>query len=186
MSDSPRRPDAYADLWSTDRDRQNAAYGQVLAAAEGEAPWAYEVWDDVVQHLAAADNHDRSIAAQLLARLASSDPERRILRDLPALVAVTRDQRFVTARHALQSLWRVGLAGDAQRAALLDALAARFGEAADEKNGTLVRYDIAVGLRQLHDATGDPAVRDRALALIDTEADAKYRRKYLTAWRGAR
>ena len=68
----------------------------------------------------------RAIAAQVLCNLAKSDPEQRMLRDFPALLAVTKDKRFVTARHTLQALWKVGLAGQVQRQMLVDGLAGRF------------------------------------------------------------
>lgn len=97
-------PASYNDLWSTDRAAQNAAYRAILAAADTPADWAYEVWDDVVAHLSAKDNHDRSIAAQVLCRLAKSDPDGRMRADFPALIDATRDERFVTARHSLQAL----------------------------------------------------------------------------------
>jgi hypothetical protein len=41
------------------------------------------------------------------------------------LITVTWDERFVTARHCLRSLWRIGLGGETQRRAVLDALAKR-------------------------------------------------------------
>ena len=129
------------------------------------------------------DNHVRAIAAQVLCNLAHSDPEQRMLHDFPALLAVTHDPRFVTARHCLQALWKVGAAGEAQRRVLVEGLADRFAVCATEKNGTLLRYDIQVGLRHLYDAVGEDALRTRALALIDTEADPKYRKKYSGVWK---
>ena len=39
----------------------------------------------------------------------------RMLKDFDKLLAVTKDERFVTARHCLQSLWKVGAAGPEQR-----------------------------------------------------------------------
>lgn len=148
-------------------------------------PWAYDVWDVMVAGLTDQDNHRRSIAAQVLCNLALSDPKKRILKDLDALMVVTHDARFVTARHSLSALWRIGLAGKKQRAVVVDRLAKRFAEAADEKNGTLIRYDIAVSLRNLFDAVQDESIKTTALALIATETDEKYRKKYATAWRGA-
>jgi len=97
---------------------------------------------------------------------------------------VTHDPRFVTARHTLQNVWKVGLAGTKQRRLVLNALAARFEDASTEKNCTLVRYDIEVGLRHLFDATSDAAVRKLALELAKRETDLKYQKKYLGAWRG--
>jgi hypothetical protein len=113
----------------------------------------------------------------VLCNLAKSADNDRIIAALPALVTVTRDERFVTARHCLQSLWKLGVIGQAQRDAYRQALATRFATAGDEKNGTLVRSDIVESLRRVYDATGDQAIHDTAGQLIDTEPDEKYRRK---------
>jgi len=176
-------PENLADAWSSDRAAQNAAYGSLMAATDAPVDWAYEVWPEVVANLKHRDNHNRAIAAQLLARLAKSDPEARILADLDALVAVAHDERFVTVRHALRCLWEVGAAGDAQRAAILAALEQRFMDCAADRNTTLIRFDIVEGLRRLYDATGADDVRTLALDLVGREADLKYRRKYAGAWR---
>lgn len=172
-----------ADIRSGDRAVQGRAFEALLAATDAPVDWAYEVWDDLLAALTHKDNHLRAIAAQLLANLAKSDPEGRMLEDFDALLAVTRDERFVTARHALLSLWKVGLAGDAQRRRLLDGLAARFGDCAPEKNSTLIRFDIAQGLRKLYDHAPDESIRRTALGLIATETDPKYRKKYEGAWK---
>lgn len=170
-------------LWATDRDLQNAAYHAFMAAAEKPVDWAYEVWDACVANLTHPDNHNRAIAAQLLARLAISDPQKRILTDFDALLNITRDPRFVTARHALQSLWRVGLAGEEPRACLLKGLQMRYAEAAVEKNGSLIRFDILTALRELYDALGDESLRATAQAWIEQETDPKYRKKFAAVWK---
>jgi hypothetical protein len=89
-------------------------------ATEQPVTWAYDVWDELLQALQHKDNHRRAIAAQLLCNLAKIDPEKRMLRDFAALFAVTKDERFVTARHCLQSLWKVGAAGPAQQAMVVN------------------------------------------------------------------
>lgn len=164
---------------------EQGQWSALLALAAKPVPWAYDVWDTLVAGLSDKDNHRRTIAAQLLCQLARSDPKRRILENLDAIMAVTHDPRFVTARHTLQALWQIGLAGKKQRDVIVARLGDRFAEAADEKNGTLIRYDIAVSLRSLFDATHDAGVKTAALALIETETDVKYRKKYAAAWRGA-
>lgn len=171
-------------LWSEDRDLQNQAYFFIMQTTEKSVDWAYEVWDEIVKNLKHKDNHNRAIAAQLLCNLAKSDPQGRILKDFPALLAVTKDERFVTARHCLQSLWKIALAGQEQHKTAIDGLAGRFKECATEKNGTLIRYDIIEDFRKLYDATQDEGVKRKALELIETETDAKYRKKYATLWRG--
>jgi hypothetical protein len=101
----------------------------------------------------------------------------------PALLAVTRDDRFVTARHCLLSLWKIGAVGPRQKTMLVGGLAGRFADCAAEKNCTLIRYDIIQGLRKLYDLGNDEAVREKALELIEREEDSKYRKKYASVWR---
>jgi hypothetical protein len=172
-------------LQSKDRDLQNDAFFYIIAATDKPVDWAYEVWDGLVANLKDKDNHVRAIAAQVLANLAKSDPENRMLKDFDALLAVTRDERFVTARHCMESVWKVGAAGKQQQQKLVDGLASRFEECITERNCTLIRYDIMQSLRNLYDVVKDEKIKEKALALIETEADTKYRKKYATVWRKA-
>ena len=170
-------------LRSPDPDQQNYAFQSLLKATDSPVDWAYEVWDDLLRTLADGNNRQRSIAAQVLSNLAKSDSQQRMLRDLSALLKVTKDERFVTARHCLQSLWKVGLAGEPQRKALLKGLEARFKECKVEKNCTLIRYDILVVLRRVFDLVNDEEIRLTAERLMATEKDLKYRKKYATVLR---
>lgn len=151
--------------------------------SEGPVDWAYEIWDDLICMLADGDNRQRSIAAQVLCNLAKSDPKQRVVADLRQLLEVTKDKRFVTARHCLQSLWKVGVAGEAQRKVLLQGLASRFEECTAEKNCTLIRYDIVVVLRRVYDETRDEQLRALAQTWIATEQNLEYQKKYSTVWR---
>ena len=83
-------------LHSGDRDIQNKVFFHILDATEKRVDWAYEVWDDLVEGLRQKDNHVRAIWAQVLCNLAKSDSENRMLKDFDALLAVTKDERFVT------------------------------------------------------------------------------------------
>ena len=170
-------------LRSEDKDLQNAAFFFIIEATDKPVDWAYDVWDGMVADLTHKDNHRRAIAAQVLCNLAKSDPQNRILKDFDALLAVTKDKRFVTARHCLQAIWKVGAAGEAQQRILVDGLTRRYDECINEKNGTLIRYDIIQDLKNLYDVVEDETIRERALVLIETEEDAKYRKKYAGVWR---
>jgi hypothetical protein len=168
---------------SKDSQLQNDAFLAVIAATDKPVDWAYAVWDDFVADLSHKDNHRRAIAAQVLCNLAKSDPENRILKDFDALLAVTKDERFVTARHCLQNIWKVGVVGRNQQKILLDGLERRFNECITEKNCTLIRYDIIVDLRNLYDVAKDERIKDKVLALIEAEQDLKYRKKYAGVWK---
>jgi hypothetical protein len=170
-------------LWSENRDLQNRAFFYMIEATDKPVDWAYEVWDEMIENLHHKDNHNRAIAAQILSNLAKSDPKNRMLKDFDALLAVTKDKKFVTARHSLQSLWKVGAAGKKQQKILVEGLERRFKECITEKNCTLIRYDIIQSLRNLHDTVADEKVKEKALELIETEEDLKYRKKYASIWR---
>lgn len=169
---------------STDGAARTRAYFAALEITEQPVDWAYEVWDDLLTMLKHKDNHQRTIAAQLLSNLAMSDPEQRMLKDFNAVLSVTRDVRTVTARHSLQSIWKIGTVGEPQQQLVVDGLAQRFHECSTEKNCTLIRYDISKAMRKLYDAVQDQSIRATTLALIATETDTKYRIKYTSVWKG--
>jgi len=171
------------DIHSEDHQLQNESFTSLLNATEKPVDWAYEVWDGLLKDLRHKDNHVRAIAAQVLCNLAKSDPKNRMLKDFDALMELTKDERFVTARHCLQASWKVGLVGKRQQQKVVDGLAGRFKECITEKNCTLIRYDILVCLRNLYDVVKVEAIREKALVLIETEDDLKYRKKYTTVWR---
>jgi hypothetical protein len=170
-------------IHSKDKQVQNDAYFYLMDITSKPVDWAYDVWDETVANLTHNDNHERAIAAQLLCNLAVSDPEKRILHDFDVLLNVTRDERFVTARHCLQNIWKVGLAGAEQKALLLADLSQRYNECITEKNCTLIRYDIIQTMKNLYDAAPDEAIKTQASVLIETESDTKYRKKYAKVWK---
>jgi hypothetical protein len=170
-------------LNSADRMEQHEAFLSIMAATDQPVTWAYDVWDRFVRQLTDPSNRQRAIAAQVLCNLAKSDPEHRILGDFDRLFEVTRDKRFVTARHALQSIWKVGAQGDHHLALVLKAFEKRFTECAKEKNRTLIRSDILKGMKRLHRDPGDARVERLAKRLLQLEEDRKYRKKYLLLWR---
>jgi HEAT repeat protein len=170
-------------LHSEDGDARYAAYMALMAATDQPVDWAYEAWDELLEMTRDANNHRRAIATQLLSNLAQSDPKKRMLKDFDKLLAVTHDKMFVTARHTLQALWKVGTAGKPQQKLVVERLAGRFQDCTAEKNCTLIRYDIIVDLGQLYAAVHDESIKERALELIETEPDLKYRKKYSTVFR---
>ena len=169
-------------LRSEDRALQNKAYTYILKETEEPVDWAYDIWDSLVEGLRHKDNHVRAISAQILANLAKSDAKNRMQKDFPALLAVTRDEKFVTARHTLQSIWKVGTQKKMQQT-LVDALTEWFRDCKTEKNWSLIRYDIIQALRNLSDEVQDEKIKQTALKLIETEEDLKYRKKYAGVWK---
>jgi len=173
----------FDNLWSANRELQNKTFSHILELTDQPVDWSYDVWDRVVEQLRHPDNHNRAIAAQVLCNLAKSDPDLRIRKDFEALLNVTRDERFVTARHCLQALWKVGAAGEEQQELLIKGLETRYHECRTEKNCTLIRFDIIQSLRNVYAARPDDKIKAKALELIEIEDDLKYRRKYASLWK---
>lgn len=169
-------------VFADERPSQSEAFTRLMATTEADVPWAGLVWDELAAGLASRSNRIRAIAGQLLCRLAVSAPDL-ARRDIDLILAVTYDERFVTARHVIQSLWRIGLANEDLRAVLLARLEDRFHLAAAEKNRTLLRYDLLVGLKQLSEATNAPAIPPLARKLVAIEPNEAYRKKYRTVWK---
>lgn len=170
-------------LQSAEKVRQDTAFATLMKVSAQPVDWAYDIWDSLLQMLTDKDNRRRAIAAQVLCNLAKSDPKQKMQTALPSLLAVTKDERFVTARHCMQSLWKVGVINKDLQKQLLAGLGARFDECVAEKNGTLIRYDIIVVLGQLFDQTHDEQIRHTARVWIAKEADLKYRKKYADVWK---
>jgi hypothetical protein len=162
---------------------QFKAYDYLMKETEQPVDWAYEAWDEIVDGLAHKDNHVRAITAQILTSLAKSDPKGRIFKDFDKLLSVTKDERFVTARHCMQSLWKVAIVGKKQQAMYMDGLSKRFKECVTEKNGKLIRYDILVSMRNVYNEVKDETIREKALALIEYEKDLKNKKKCATVWK---
>jgi hypothetical protein len=170
-------------IHSKDKELQNKAFFYILNITEKPVDWAYDVWDEMMTGLRNGDNHVRAIAAQVLCNLAKSDPKKRIIKDFDNLLEVTKDERFVTARHCMQALWKVGAAGKEQQKIYMEGLERRFKECITEKNCTLIRYDILQSMRNVYDVAKDEKIKAKALELIETEEDLKYRKKYTSLWR---
>ncbi|WP_407272526.1 hypothetical protein [Radiobacillus sp. PE A8.2] len=166
-----------------DKEERYEAYQNILHATDQKVDWAYEVWDQLVDDLTHKDNHQRSRAAQYLANLAKSDPEMRIMKDFPKLWEVTKDEKFVTARHSLQSIWKVGIAGTPQKEMLMEYMVERFENGTDEKNYTLIRNDMLQNMKNLYDHYHEESIKQTAMDLIDTVDDIKYKKKYLNIWK---
>ncbi len=168
---------------SGDKDERFEAYQTILKETDQKVDWTYEVWDQLLEDLTHSDNHQRSRAAQYLANLAKSDPEMRMMEDFPRLWEVTKDEKFVTARHSLQSIWKVGIAGTPQKEMVMEYMTDRFKNGTHEKNYTLIRNDIIQNMRNIYDHVNDEAVKQTALNLIDTVEDTKYQKKYKAIWK---
>lgn len=172
-----------SNILGTDKDLRTNSYLELMKITEQKVDWAYEVWDLLVENFNHPNNHTRSIVGQLISNLTKSDDEGRIRQDFPKLIELTKDKMFVTARHVLLSIWKIGLTGENNMLLVLDGLSERYRNCTEEKNWTLIRSDIIQSLKKLYVALGDERISKAAVELIDQESDEKYKKKYTSIWR---
>jgi hypothetical protein len=168
---------------SGDGEIQFKAYDYLMKETEKPVDWAYKAWDELVEGLTHKDNHVRAITSQILTHLAKSDPNGRMFKDFDKLLNVTKDERFVTARHCMQSLWNVGVVSKKHQKMYLEGLSERFKECIKEKNGLLISYDIMVSMRNVYNEVKDETIREKALELIASEKDVKNQKKCADVWK---
>ena len=69
---------------------------------------------------------------QLLSNLAKSDTEKRMSKDFKKLLKITKDEKFVTARHSLKCMWKIAII-PAFTEIVIKGLKSRFDECVSEK-----------------------------------------------------
>ncbi|CAN5528026.1 hypothetical protein BH10BAC2_BH10BAC2_08610 [soil metagenome] len=160
-----------------------ASFQYLAEQTKEPVDWAYEVWDNLLELSKKGDNHQRTIAVQLLCNLAKSDPANRMQKDLDTVMLVTKDEKFVTARHSLMTLWKIAIVNKILQELVTDKLKKRYKECTTEKNCTLIRYDIIEVFRKIYNEVPDNKIKDTTLELIKTEEDQKYQKKYTSLWK---
>jgi hypothetical protein len=173
----------FENLKSSDDKIRFTSFQRVLEVTEKKVPWIYEVWDDLLQSLRHENSYQRSIAAMVLCNLARSDSENRMRKEIGRLLALTTDEKFVTSRQCIQSIWKVAASSAPLQKGIVEHLSGLFADCINGKHYNLIRQDIVQSLKNLHDEIGDEKLRKKAAELIATEKDAKYRKKYEAVWR---
>lgn len=159
------------------------SYVTLMNMTEEKVDWVYEVWDILVENINHKNNHIRSIIGQLICNLTKSDYEKRIQKDFSKLMNLTKDEKFVTARHCLQSIWKIGLTGKDNLELVLDGLSERYMNCTEEKNCTLIRADIIQCFKNLYKEVREERISIIVFELIEKEFDEKYKKKYMSIWK---
>lgn len=170
--------ETYENLASKDDSVRMKALKTFLEATRKKVDWVDEVWDELIDRLEAENSYQRSIAIKVLCSLAKSVSEERLEAVLDSLLAHTGDEKFVTSRQCLQSIWKVAATSEQIREKVLRHLEGRFADCVQGKHYNLIRQDILQSIRNLYDCTGDTGVLRLAQELAARETEEKYLKKY--------
>ena len=164
-------------------DVQFKSIEEVMKLVKEPVDWTYSIWEQLIKALTYKNAHVRAQASQILCALAAtSDPEERVLEDFLKIWAITYDEETVASLQSLQSIWKIGLAGQVQRDLVVSYLARRFHACTNEKQATTIRYEIITSLKKLFDKTGDSMLLTIVNNLIDQEKDVSLQKKYKEAF----
>jgi len=165
------------DLGSTDDKVRLDALQSLLKVTESKVDWVYEVWDHLLKKLDNENSYQRSIGIMLVCNLAKSDVENRLGTSIDRLLVHTKDDKFITSRQCIQSIWKVA-ANKPNREKILKHLEKRFVECSAEKHSNLLRQDIIQSILSLYKEEKDDALLTKVQALTAKEQDMKYRKQY--------
>jgi HEAT repeat protein len=138
-------------LGSTDDRTRLSALQTILKLTESQVDWVYDVWDGLFEKLNHENSFQRSIAIMVLCNLAKSDTEDRLADSLDLLLAHTKDDKFITSRQCIQSIWKVATTSKRRREKVLAHLEKRFRECVEEKHYNLIRQSVAKNCGKLQD-----------------------------------
>ena len=156
------------------------AFIAFLEMTKQKVPWAAQYWPIFVEQLASKNDHERSRAAQMLCHVAMSMDAASVQTALDPLWQIAFDKKFVVSRHLIQTFWRVALHEDFSTP-VVERYTEHFKTCEQQKNYTLIRYDIVAALRKL--LPTHPVLAEIVPALIELEHDEKYKKKYTKAWK---
>ena len=98
----------------------------------------------------------------VLCNLAKNDTHHRLKNSLDLLLAHTKDEKFITSRQCIQSIWKVAATSRQARDKVLEHLKKRFRECENEKPYNFLRADIMQSLRCLADLEKDNTLVEMA------------------------
>ena len=139
---------------------------RILGLTDKKVDWTYDVWDELFKMLEHENSFHRSIAIKVISNLAKSDTEDRIYHSLGLLLANTKDDKFITSRIWLKSIWKVAAASRKSRKKVLTRGGKRFRECSNGKHYNLLRTDIIQSIRLLYDAERNQVLLTLAQTLI--------------------
>lgn len=128
-------------------EQQTQLYQALMQLTENKINDRDMLWGLAAEYAQHKNNHLRSIGGQLICRLVvANDEAETFFKYDSVLKAVTHDEKFVTSRHTIRSLWYVSLGSEAHFKWYIEYLKSRLIESFSEKNGTMVRMDIFEGM----------------------------------------
>jgi hypothetical protein len=161
-------------LDSTDDTTRYGAFKELMSTTEKEVPWIYDKWHLLVDKLSSENSYQRSIGVMLMANLAKSDMENRMVSILDRYLELFEDEKFITSRQCLQHVWKIAVSKRTCRDKIIKQLEYAYTQNNYlQRHPKLIKEDIISSLFQIYIHSDDESILSLIHNLIESESDDK-------------
>ena len=168
----------FENLASKDDKVRYPSFIKLQEITDSKVKWIYTKWFMLVEKLSSENSYQRTIGLTLLANLCKNDHEQRIANIIDEYLNHFNDEKFITARLCIQSVWKIAVTNNNLRRKIIDSLENSYRENIHLKtHPNLIRQDIVDSLEKIMTGTKDERVKEAAARLIAEETDEKVIKK---------
>ncbi len=139
-----------------DNKIRKEALDKIIELTEEEVDWIYDYWDLFVKKLYSENSYQRTIGMFILSNLAKSDSENRFEGILDEYLMITEDEKFITSRQTLQTVWKVAVVKENCKTKIIKHLTRMFTENRHlVKHANLIRKDVVESLCRIYETDID-------------------------------
>jgi len=164
----------FSDLENKDGAVRYNALQKLLAITENKVSWVYDKWFVLLDKLSSDNSYQRSIGLILLANLAKSDNQNRIISVLDNILELIDDKKFITSRQCIQNIWKISVCNKTSRKQIVSALERTyFNNIHLKAHDNLIKEDVIFSLYQISKYIKDQSILVKANELIEKENDLR-------------
>jgi hypothetical protein len=161
-------------LESKDGKIRYHALQELIQITDQPVEWVYDKWYELENKLSSDNSYQRSIGLMLLANIAKSDTENRMVSILDKYLGCFCDEKFITSRQCIQTAWKIAISNASNGKKVIQELEKTYFENIHLKtHGNLIKEDVVSCLCQIAKHSSDQAALLRAEELLNKEIDSK-------------
>ena len=156
-----------------------SAFQELLTITDSPVPWFDQYRSLLMEKLSDENSYQRSIGLMLLCNLAKNDTHHEYRQILDLLMPLINDEKFITERQYLQSIWKVAIVNEEYSKRIVPQLEKEFYDCLSKKHSNLLRQDIIESMIKILEKMPTQEIKDTIGKMIEDEQDEKSKKKYI-------
>lgn len=156
-----------------------SAFQELLTITGSPVPWFDQYRSLLMEKLSDENSYQRSIGLMLLCNLAKNDTHHEYRQILDLLMPLINDEKFITERQYLQSIWKVAIVNEEYSKRIIPQLEKEFYDCLSKKHSNLLRQDIIESMIKILEKMPTQEIKDTIGKMIEDEQDEKSKKKYI-------